>query len=57
MHSSNSHVRIYDYILHDPEHADRPENANDFSIVSAIHFGLNAESHKGLCHGVSFRFL
>ena len=52
MHSPNSPVRIYDYIMFPPgKLEDGSEVVMDYAIVSAVQFSVNAESHKGLCHG------
>jgi acyl-CoA hydrolase len=53
MHAPTAHVRIFDYILYGPGESILIENTNasDYSILSAVAFSRNAESHKGLCHG------
>lgn len=51
MHSRNSHVRIFDYMLLPPDCQDKIDSDADYRIISAVSFSPDAESHKGLCHG------
>lgn len=57
MHSSNSHVRIFDYFmlrctdLATPGGAMTVDGEVDYALSAAVYFSACAESHKGLCHG------